>query len=327
MKVYTKVVMDMDSFQTLEEESFEYEGPIALAKSGGAGGGSPSGTIAYPAYMQTTHGEWLNHTASDVILYSITDLMNEAMTGPSPYSGFVTVDVDNAFLGPNKGPVNYIGPYDKLQDFSCFDLESKFAQFVSDDTSVINAAIAAESALQNDEIDSKVLPRFQAGMLDINAVQSSTFVIGTALIQDGKNKILAKFSAATRLDAISKSAEVSMRRIQLALEYHRLRTTISIELARIYTTTKRDIDGLYAEVSAKDRLFDLSIYQYGVNVMSSIAGSAVSPPDTGTRGDAASPLSGALMGAGMGATMFPANPALGAAGGAIFGGIAGAIYR
>lgn len=324
MKVHTKVVIDMNSLEVIEDEFFEYKGPVALAKSGGAGGGSPSGTIAYPAYMQTAHGEWLNHTAADVMLYSITDLMNEAMTGPSPYSGFVTIDVDNAFLGPNKGVVNYIGPYDKLADFSCFDIEAKYAQYVSDDTLVIDAAIVAESALQNDEIDSKVLPRFQAGMLDINAVQSSAFVLGEALIHDAKDKILAKFSAQTRLDAISKSADISMRRMQIALEYHRLRISMSIELARIYATSRKDVDGLYAEIGAKDRLFDLSIYQYGVNVMSSIAGSAVSPPDTATRGNEAGALSGALMGAAIGAQV---GGGWGAAGGFLIGGIAGSIYK
>lgn len=42
------------------------------------------------------------------------------------------------------------------------------------------------------QIETIVLPRFQAGMRDINAVQSSSFVIGEALIEDGRNEIVAK---------------------------------------------------------------------------------------------------------------------------------------
>jgi hypothetical protein len=40
MKVYTKIVIDIDSGQVLEEQSFEYEGPVALCYESG-GGNSP----------------------------------------------------------------------------------------------------------------------------------------------------------------------------------------------------------------------------------------------------------------------------------------------
>jgi len=40
MKIYTKLVIDMTTDQILEEESFEYSGPIAQCGSGGGGGSS-----------------------------------------------------------------------------------------------------------------------------------------------------------------------------------------------------------------------------------------------------------------------------------------------
>lgn len=40
MRIYTKVVIDMKTGETLEEESFEYSGPVALC---GGGGDAPSG--------------------------------------------------------------------------------------------------------------------------------------------------------------------------------------------------------------------------------------------------------------------------------------------
>jgi len=40
MKIYTKLVIDMTTDQILEEESFEYNGPIAQCGSSGGGGGS-----------------------------------------------------------------------------------------------------------------------------------------------------------------------------------------------------------------------------------------------------------------------------------------------
>ncbi len=38
MKVYTKIVMDMDSFDLVEEQSYEYDGPVAEAKGVQEGG-------------------------------------------------------------------------------------------------------------------------------------------------------------------------------------------------------------------------------------------------------------------------------------------------
>jgi hypothetical protein len=40
MKIYTKLVIDMTTDQILEEESFEYNGPVAQCGSSGGGGGS-----------------------------------------------------------------------------------------------------------------------------------------------------------------------------------------------------------------------------------------------------------------------------------------------
>jgi hypothetical protein len=40
MKIYTKLVIDMTTDEILEEESFEYSGPVAQCGGSGGGGGS-----------------------------------------------------------------------------------------------------------------------------------------------------------------------------------------------------------------------------------------------------------------------------------------------
>jgi len=40
MKIYNKIVLDIETFEILEEDSFEYNGPVAWC--GGGGGGSTS---------------------------------------------------------------------------------------------------------------------------------------------------------------------------------------------------------------------------------------------------------------------------------------------
>lgn len=52
MKIYNKIVFDMDTFEVLEEESFEYTGPITLCGGGGKGGSSADNTYTY-TYTET----------------------------------------------------------------------------------------------------------------------------------------------------------------------------------------------------------------------------------------------------------------------------------
>lgn len=324
MRVYSKVVLDIDTGLILEEESYEYHGQVAECKSGGAGGGSPAGTIVYPAHMTTAHQAWLDHTGSDTIASSVTDLMNEAMSGPSPFSGFETVDVDAAFLGPYKTVSNYVGPFDRLQDLSCFNVEAKYDEYVNDEDAKVTAAVQAHSDLLDNELLENDLPRFKAGLADFNAVQASNFISGEALIWDSKAKRLAKFDAGLRVEMITRQSEIAIRRIGVFIEFGKILTSLATEITRIYIAARHDIDTLYSEIAAKDKLFDLNVYQYGVNVMSSIAGSAVSPPDPGSnKTGMGGPLSGALAGASIGAQT--SNP-YGVVIGAVLGAVAGTFY-
>ena len=59
----------------------------------------------------------------------------------------------------------------------------------------IAAAVSAYGDRLDDRITSEVLPRFEAGMRDINAVQSSAFVIGRAIIEGMADRDVANFDA------------------------------------------------------------------------------------------------------------------------------------
>jgi hypothetical protein len=59
----------------------------------------------------------------------------------------------------------------------------------------IAAATSAYGDRLDDRITSEVLPRFEAGMRDINAVQSSAFVIGRAIIEGMADRDVANFDA------------------------------------------------------------------------------------------------------------------------------------
>ena len=316
MKIYSKVVIDIESMQVESADFFEYNGELAECK--GTGGGS-SGTVDYPAYMKTAHGNWLDSGGVDTMTYSVVDLMNTAMSGASPYSGYIGPDTEDAFFGAGKTIANYKEPFEYMLAFSGYDVDAKTLAYSSDADAIIVANVAANSAILDDEYDQKILPKFEHGMADINAVMSSAFVIGRGLLIDSKLKQIAKYSAELRTQAM----DWALKRVSLNMEFHRLLTIGSTEMARIYLAARTEIDGEVLSNAEKNAKWDLEIYQYGTQVLASIGGTATSKTQMDKGSKIGGAISGALAGAAMGAMLGgPAAPFT-ATTGAVIGGIMG----
>jgi len=69
------------------------------------------------------------------------------------------------------------------------------------DESEVDASVDAQRDIISEQLTADILPRFQAGMRDINAVQSSAFVIGRAIIEGMGQRDVAKFDADLRYKA------------------------------------------------------------------------------------------------------------------------------
>lgn len=211
-----------------------------------------------------------------------------------------------------------------------------------DDTE-IDAAVAAFQADMSARLDSDLYPRFEAGMRDVNAVVSSAFVIGRAVISDEYTRSVAKYRAdlllqrqnaivplvqmvvQTRLAHATLVVEVKKIQIQRATSFAQGATSSYETLAARRTDIKRIINIIQNERIAgdvdyekKDKLWHLELYQHGANYLSSAQGGVVNKVDPPSKGSTA--LAGAASGAAMGAMMMPANPILGAAVGGIIGG-------
>lgn len=145
MKVYTKVVVDMETLETLEEESYEYEGSIAHCGSSGGGGGG-SGKVDYPEYMKDAHKVMLGTSMS--LDMPLDDAINSA------------VNAD---------------PYALLSGYDPSPHTAEMAHAIDDLDVFIN------SMESTDEIEAQ-LAAFDAGMRDINAVVSSAFAIGRQVV-------------------------------------------------------------------------------------------------------------------------------------------------
>ena len=307
MKIYEEIVIDMTTMEVVSEVSYEYEGEVAECKGGGGGS---SGKVDFPAHMKTAHKDWLDDTGADTMTFSVVSLMNTAMSGASPYNGYVPKDPDAAFFAPGDSLSDHTSVYEYLNNLSSDDLNAIFGSYITDDETRITATVAAHSALLDDEVSVNILPKFKAGMVTINATMSSAFVIGEGVIFDSKTKKVADTDAKIRLQRLQEGGDLALRRLAAWVEWRKSVTSLSTEVSRIYLAAYGDRDDDYLEGLHKDATWDLEMYQYGTQVMASISGqpSQGMPRKSKTSSAIGGALSGAAMGAGIGMAMGPAAP-------------------
>lgn len=102
---------------------------------------------------------------------------------------------------------------------------------------IIAADVDAFADQMDDEITSKVLPRFRRGMQDINAVVSSAFPIGQAIIEAFRDRDIAKHSSALRISAAVKNADIETENERLHLEVRKINIGKDLEVGRSNLST------------------------------------------------------------------------------------------
>lgn len=79
------------------------------------------------------------------------------------------------------------------------------------DDTYINAEVASFAEVVDDQVDNITIPKFQRGMQDINAVQSSSYVLGEALIYGMRDRDVAKYQSELRMKAVFQRNEMIMK--------------------------------------------------------------------------------------------------------------------
>lgn len=244
MKIYERLVIQ--DGVVVEEESYEYEGEVAQC---GGGGGSASGQIGYPAYVETSHSLWISHgnVLPDLPLHSVVDLMNVIWLGTNPYTAVDAYDPDTALTA---------------MATAIADVQTLVTNL--SDASWITANVAAYSAELDIQLNGVIYPKFEAGMRDIGAVSSSAFVLGRALIADGGLREVAKYTS---------NLHTSL--IELRLKWQSAVTEMSVNVEKDRIATKVDQTETDAEFNVKEALFHIETYQYAANLLSAPSGGSV----------------------------------------------------
>lgn len=286
-------------------------------KSGGSG--KTSTTIRYAKYIEEKHKAFLNE---------IVTRRNAAIDN-SPYASVATIASDDGFFGVGYTLASFPSLYDMYGKFMAgLDVDALYSQIYSDlmEGPVTRRLISAESAFLSDELESDTIPRYETGMRDLNAVVSSTFVMGKALLEETRLKAVEKYSAGLQYALLP----IASDRWKAHLEWNKGVVMTYAEIMKLYFSAKMDIDSHNTEMVAKNRLWPFTVLDYERVAIAALQGATKTTQSAAGSSGVGRAISGALGGAAMGGmagSMFAGATAGSTLGvpGAIAGGILGLI--
>ncbi len=280
----------------------------------GGGSGDVKTTVRYAGYIEDKHKDFLN----EIVVRRTAAIDN------SPYSGVATIASDDGFFGVGYTLASFPSLYDMYGKFMAgLDVEDLYTQIYGDlmEGPVTHNLVSAEAAFLSDELESDTIPRYEVGMRDINAVMSSTFVIGKALLEETRLKAVAKYSAGLQYALLP----IAAQRWQAHLEWNKSVVAVYSEIMKLYFSAKMDVDSHNTEMLAKNRLWPFTVLDYERVAIAAMQGATKTTTDSAGSSGASRAISGALGGAAMGAMAGAKIPAVGGPMGAAIGGAVGLI--
>lgn len=251
---------------------------------GGGGGGGSSGKISYPAYMQDMHHQWLNDFSDapgdqpgslDTFPDVATAMLNATTAvGGNPFSGAVAYSPDTDITNAQ----------DALDDFQG-DLASGWTAFLTSAMEGIDATIASPvdfdgmSNVISDRIrteQNKAQSRFNARALDIGAIQNSTYAMSLAQLEQATRDRIYEFSTGQEDKLLDARLQLMGSLGGTRLDGMRSVAAQQGQISQLTAVAKFEEKQTNQQWENAEATWDLDLFQYGNNVLASIAGAAVS---------------------------------------------------
>lgn len=334
-------------------------------------GGGAAGKISYPEYISIAHGQLLNHDADDEPDRSIVQVLNDTILN-NPFIGEMAFNPDDELeraytaITTMRTLVNAIDP---TGDYSTalLAMSASVDQVINDDyitgpvptisidDSTLDADTTAFAAIQTQLLENTVLPPWKAGMHNINAVTSSAFVIGEAIIRAMNQQDIAKYSSGVRTQIVAKNAEfnadflkqredskvkfnvqrnemirsitdVTMNMLMQSIAFNNELTMRGIQYAQVHIASKFDEKESELLIEESEAKWEMDLFQPVASFIGAMSsGGGVGAPKKPSRAVSviSSTIGTAATGASIGASV-AAGTAAGSSGG-IYGAAIGAV--
>jgi hypothetical protein len=213
--------------------------------------GSSEAVIRFAPYIEQMHQDFVTKLQAE----------EASAVDASPYANYTDIAIEGGFFGSGYALASYPALYDMFGKFMAgLDIDSLYDELFTDTTTgpIVQNIVAQESDILDDDINEIALPRFETGMRDMNAVISSSFVIGRALIETAKTKALARFSADLERSLLPVAAE----RWRNHLDWNKGVITQYLEILKVYIGSKVSVDTHNLEIGAKSAVWPFTILEY-----------------------------------------------------------------
>ena len=219
--------------------------------SSNGSGGDKQVTTRYAPYIEAHHSDFLN----------ITTECREATIDNSPFTDYTGLDIDTAFFGMGYVLSNFPSLYDMFGKFMAgLDIENSWNSIMQSSIFCPQANTIVEERMKivDDKIDTETLPNFMMQMRNINAVNSSSFIIGKAAIEDNRVKERARISLDVYMELINKAEE----RYIAFLNWLKKVITTYAEILKGYFQHKTDVDSANYTFAVRDKLWPFEVLDY-----------------------------------------------------------------
>jgi len=214
--------------------------------------------VRYAPYVENYHECFLAETFS------------QADNMVSPFTNCETLDVDDAFFSTGYALSNFPSLYDMFGKFMAgLDIEIIWDNIFKNalENTEINETVSAEMALVDDETINELIS-FQLNMRNLNAITSSTFVIGKAIIEDKRLKTLANMSSKSKLGLIS---DVQKKNID-SLNWNKKSVTSYAEFMKAYYQFKPDVDDYSFSNTTRNALWPFTVMDFERAALAALLG-------------------------------------------------------
>lgn len=167
---------------------------------GGSSGGSTKRTLRHAPYLEHAHHEFLD----------VMRAQRNIAIAASPYADYTFEPIEEDFFGVGYLISNFPSLYDMFGKFMAgFDVDGMWNKAVASILSPeeVQENIQEQVKLIDDRIILHDLPEYQHQMRDANAVVSSSYVIGAAMMEDERVKSISKLSLEAMTALIPKAEE------------------------------------------------------------------------------------------------------------------------
>lgn len=235
------------------------------------GGGGSSGQVRYPPYIESAHGAMLG---DGTLAFNLTDLMEIAIGG-SPFELLTAFDPD-AYITDME---NALVVFNTLVTGMSYvtDWETMVSTVVSQLSLGLAGELGAFNAEVDNEIEINILPRFQRGMQDINAVQSSSFVLGEAYIEAEGLRQKEKYAGQVRRELMQQGIEQMLKLQVLKTETVKNYVGMLIEQRVKAIVAKKEETDVNREIDEQHARWNLGVFQHAANFIAAPGGGTLVP--------------------------------------------------